>query len=222
MLSTIFGSMPRNKDHPANRSHPPSFWAAFLWSFLMQVSVRGRQLIEAFEGLRLAAYRDTVGIWTIGYGHSSRAGRPVPVSGMVITAAAADLILSNDLQAIEAGVLAAIKRPMEQGQFDAMVSLAFNIGLGAFRSSSVARYFNRGQPILAADAFRLWVRAGGKVLPDLVRRREAERQEFLFSASSDAAAVSTACSAAHKLDCPHGLLQRVASRLELTLAGAWA
>jgi len=188
----------------------------------MQVSVKGRQLIETFEGLRLTAYQDTVGVWTIGYGHSGRAGKPVPVSGMVITAATADFILTNDLNAIEAGVLAAIKRPMDQGQFDAMVSLAFNIGMGAFRSSSVARYFNRGQPILAADAFRLWVRASGKVLPDLARRREAERQEFLSSASVDVPAAFTANPVAHKLDSPHGLIQRLASRLELTLAGAWA
>ena len=129
----------------------------------MQVSGKGRRLIEAFEGRRLEAYRNSAGVWTIGYGHTARAGKPVPAAGMSISPAMADQILTDDLHAVEKGVLAAIKRPMAQGQFDAMVSLAFNIGLGAFRSSSVARAFNRGQVPLAANAFRLWVRAGGNV-----------------------------------------------------------
>jgi lysozyme len=191
------------------------------WEIVMQTSEHGRKLIEQFEGLRLHAYRDVVGVWTIGYGHSSYAGKPVPVAGMTITAAQADTILADDLRRVEMGVLAAIKRPMEQGQFDAMVSLAFNIGLAAFRSSSVARYFNRGQPILAANAFRLWTRAGGRELPDLARRREAERQEFLFQ-GSETVPDRAAANIAHAVDNPHGLLQRVAARIELEFAGAWA
>jgi GH24 family phage-related lysozyme (muramidase) len=186
----------------------------------MQVSKKGRMLIEAFEGPRLEAYRDAIGVWTIGYGHTARAGKPVPIAGLSITSAMADQILANDLDATEKGVLAAIKRPMEQGQFDAMVSLAFNIGLGAFRSSSVARCFNRGQVLFAADAFRLWVRAGGHVFPGLVKRREAERQEFLFAGSQDPPAAPVAI--AHAVDHPHGTIQRLASRIELAFAGAWA
>jgi lysozyme len=186
----------------------------------MQVSEKGRRLIEAFEGLRLEAYRDAIGVWTIGYGHTARAGKPVPAAGLSISASVADQILAADLHAVEKGVLVAIKRPMEQGQFDAMVSLAFNIGLGAFRSSSLARAFNRGQVFLAADAFRLWVRAGGDVLQGLAQRREAERQEFLFAGSQDLPAAPVTL--AHAVDHPHGLIQRLASRVELELAGAWA
>jgi lysozyme len=187
----------------------------------MQVSIPGRKLIEAFEGLRLDAYRDCAGIWTIGYGHTARAGQPVPAAGLSITATMADQILADDLRATENGVLAAIKRPMEQGQFDAMASLAFNIGLGAFRSSSLARYFNRGEPSRAAGAFRLWVRSGGKVLPGLVRRREAERHLFLFAGSQDFFQVREIATA-HVIDNPHGMVQRMACRIELELAGLWA
>jgi GH24 family phage-related lysozyme (muramidase) len=187
----------------------------------MRTSASGRKLIESFEGLELKAYRDCVGVWTIGYGHTAKAGKPVPVAGLTITQAMADMILSDDLHAFETGVLAAIKRPMEQGQFDAMVSLAFNIGLGAFRSSSVARYFNRGQPLLAADAFLLWARAGGIVQLGLMRRREAERHAFLFASPPDLPSVHETAMA-HAVDNPHGPVQRMAARAELELAGLWA
>ncbi len=185
----------------------------------MQTSEHGRKLIEAFEGLRLKAYRDAASIWTIGYGHTERAGKPAPTAGMSITEAEADSILAGDLQGVEKGVLAAIKRPMEQGQFDAMVSLAFNIGLGAFRSSSVARYFNRGEPVMAANAFRLWDRAAGKVQPGLARRREAERSEFMGAVFEDVSSASI-LQTIHKVDHPHSFLQRVGARLELALAAA--
>ncbi len=188
----------------------------------MQTSEKGRRLIEAFEGLRLKAYRDAVGIWTIGYGHSSRAGtKPVPCAGMIITQLQADQILAEDLHVVETGVLAALKRPVSQGEFDAMVSLGFNIGLGAFRSSGVVRYFNRGQPVLAAEAFLAWDRAGGRVLPDLARRRAAERVEFLFRGAAELPPAPPE-NPAHAVDNPHGLVQRMAARVELEMAGAWA
>jgi len=183
----------------------------------MQISDRGRKLIESFEGLRLKAYRDAAGVWTIGFGHSTGAGNPIPAAGMTITAAEAGTILSNDLKKFEACVLSAIKRPMEQGQFDAMVSLAFNIGTGAFRSSSIVSLFNRGDIIAAANAFRLWDRAAGKVQPGLAKRREAERAEFIFSGSGDLPPASIV-EMTHKVDNPHSLLQRAAARLELALA----
>ncbi len=188
----------------------------------MQTSDKGRALIEAFEGLRLKAYRDSVGVWTIGYGHSSRAGsRPVPCEGMVISQAEADRILANDLHIVEKAVLAAIKCPTEQGQFDAMVSLAFNIGIGAFRSSGVVRYFNRGRPLIAAEAFLSWDRAGGRVLLDLKRRRAAERMVFL-SRATPLMPAEPSDAMVHAIDNPHGLVQRVAARIELSMAGAWA
>ena len=137
-----------------------------------QVSGKGRALIEGFEALRLKAYRDSVGIWTIGYGHTAVAGPPNPV-------AEADRIFSSDLGKFETGVSGVVNGKLTQNEFDALVSLAFNIGLGAFRSSSLLHLLNQGDKRSAADKFLNWTHAGGKVLPGLVRRRTAERKMFL-------------------------------------------
>lgn len=145
----------------------------------MITSDAGRKAIMQREGVRLTAYRDSVGVLTIGVGHTASAGYPAPQPGMAITAGECDDILRRDLRKFETAVNAAIARPMTQNQFDAFVSLAFNIGGGAFASSSVAREFNAGNIAKAADAFRLWNKAGGRVLSGLVTRREAERRQFL-------------------------------------------
>lgn len=145
----------------------------------MKTSREGIALIKRFEGLRLKAYRDSVGIWTIGYGHTSMAGKPTVSAGLTITAQEAEDILVNDLVKYEAAVDKAIKRNPTQSQFDAMVSLCFNIGPGAFAKSSIARKFNAGDVEGAADAFLIYRKAGGKVLPGLEARRRAERAHFL-------------------------------------------
>lgn len=145
----------------------------------MQTSQRGRDAIAKREGVRLNAYRDSVGIWTIGVGHTAAAGHPAPVRGMKISKAECDEILSRDLAKFEAAVDRAVTVSMAQHEFDALVSLAFNIGGGAFAKSSVVRRLNAGNRRGAADAFRLWNKAGGKVLQGLVNRRESERAQFL-------------------------------------------
>lgn len=145
----------------------------------MRTSRAGLDLIKQFEGLELRAYRCPSGIWTIGYGHTAKAGAPVPVAGMVITPERAEEILRADLGAYEAAVRKAITRQPTQAQFDAMVSLCFNIGPDGFARSSVLRLFNAGDMQAAADAFRLWNKSRGRVLRGLVRRREAERDLFL-------------------------------------------
>ncbi len=144
----------------------------------MKTSAKGRALISEREGVRLKAYKDSVGIWTIGVGHTAAAGQPDPAKVKTITAAQCDEILSRDLAKFEEGVSSAIKRPMTQNQFDAFVSLAFNIGLGAFKGSSVVRYFNTGDNEKAAQAFMMWDKAGGHVLPGLAKRRLSEMQQF--------------------------------------------
>lgn len=144
----------------------------------MKTSADGRKRISEREGVRLKRYRDSVGIWTIGTGHTAMAGPPDPNIVKTITMAENDAILERDLAKFEAGVEQAIKRPMTQAQFDAMVSLAFNIGLGAFAKSSVVRRFNAGDTAGAAAAFMLWVKAGGRVLPGLVKRRHSEVAQF--------------------------------------------
>lgn len=179
----------------------------------MQMSPEGRkQLIEAFEGLRLTAYRDPAGIWTIFYGHTSRAGEPLVMQGMMGTAEEADRVLSSDLLSVEIGVNACIKAAVRQREFDAMVDLAYNIGLGNFRSSSVLRFFNQGYKQACADAFLLWHRLHGYVLPSLTRRREAERAWFLGLSP-----IVPVNDPVHLVDHPDLLRTRVANRIALAL-----
>lgn len=144
-------------------------------------SEAGRNLIAAFEGVVLKAYPDpgTGGApWTIGIGHTASAGKPVVTKGLTITRAQAFEILARDLNLFEATVRKYVKVPVSQAQFDAMVSLCFNIGGQAFAGSSVVRHLNANRPRDAAAAFELWNKAAGRVMAGLVRRREAERALF--------------------------------------------
>lgn len=152
----------------------------------MKTSSKGLALLKTFEGLRTKAYRDGGGVWTIGFGHTAAAGAPIPRAGMEITAQDAMDILARDLGQYERGVSAALKRSPTQNQFDAMVSLCFNIGVDAFQDSSIVRCFNAGDPQLAAERFLLWNKDNGKVIPGLTRRREAEKALFLEQGDSPA------------------------------------
>lgn len=145
----------------------------------MKTSSAGRAAIAAREGNVLTAYRDSVGIWTIGVGHTAAAGSPAPRAGMKITAAESDAILSRDLAKFEAAVNNAVRVPLNQNEFDALVSLAFNIGGGAFAGSTLVKKLNAGDRAGAANQFNVWVKAGGKTLKGLVTRRAAERAQFL-------------------------------------------
>jgi lysozyme len=150
----------------------------------MKMTKQGLDLIKQWEGFRAKAYRCPAGVWTIGYGHTSMAGKPDVKPGMAISKAEGERILMNDLRVYEAGVRSAIKVNLTSNQYSACVSLCYNIGVGAFRRSSVARFCNRSQWKNAADAFALWNKAGGKVLPGLVRRRAAEAALFLKSSNA--------------------------------------
>ena len=143
----------------------------------MQISNKGRDFIKGFESLRLVAYPDpaTGGKpWTIGWGHT-KGVKP----GDRITQEQAEQFLSDDLSVFELTVNSAIKRPMTQNQFDAMVSLAFNMGGPEFVGSTLVKKFNAGDVLGAADQFPRWKFGKGKVMPGLVRRRAAERETFL-------------------------------------------
>lgn len=152
----------------------------------MQTSSAGRAAIMAREGVVLTAYPDpaTGGEpWTIGVGHTSAAGPPNVTKGMKITRAEADQILSRDLRTFEAAVSSAVKVPLSQNEFDALVSLAFNIGAGAFKKSTLVKKLNAGDRKGAAEQFLVWVKAGGKTLQGLVNRRRSERLQFLSGTS---------------------------------------
>lgn len=131
-------------------------------------------LLKEFEGLRLEAYKDVAGVWTIGYGHTGGVK-----AGDSITLEQAKQLLDQDLVRFEKAVNDGVKRPMTQNQYNAFVSLAYNIGVSGFLGSTALRRFNAGDVKGAADAITWWNQAGGKVVKGLVRRRAAERDLFL-------------------------------------------
>jgi len=148
----------------------------------VKTSIAGIEAIAKHEGLRLRAYPDpaTGGEpWTIGYGHTSAAGLPKVLRGMVITKERAREILANDLVKFENAVEKALTVNPTQNQFDAMVSLCFNIGPANFGKSSVLKFHNGRQFEKAAGAFALWNKAAGKVMAGLTARRAAERALYL-------------------------------------------
>lgn len=136
----------------------------------------GRALIERNEGCRQKAYLDSVGVPTIGYGHTG----PDVHLGLGISLARADELLAADLEKFQDGVGDLLgSTPTSDHEYSAMVSLAYNIGLGNFGKSSVLRAHLAGHREIAADAFRMWNKAGGRVLAGLTRRREEERAMYL-------------------------------------------
>lgn len=154
----------------------------------MKISSSGIDLIKHFEGLRLRAYRDPAGILTIGYGHTETVAE-----GQVITEAEAEALLRQDLDRFERGVSDLITAETHEWQFDALVSLAFNIGLGAFEGSTVLRRHNAGDYEGAGEAINWWNKAGGEVLAGLVRRRLAEEELYIDGLEEMAAEERAPC-----------------------------
>lgn len=143
----------------------------------MTTSDAGRKMIENFEGCALTAYQDQRGIWTIGFGHVDPA---VVKEGLTCTQGEADAWLAYDLKTAESAVNRDVKVPLNQNQFDALVSLTYNIGSGNFLESTVLRRLNLGPDYEgAADAILMWDKTDGEVNPGLVNRRTAERTLFL-------------------------------------------
>lgn len=159
----------------------------------MKVNQRALDLIKEFEGFRAEAYRDAVGVWTIGYGTTSRADVGIyPVPGMIITKAEAEWYLQKAVDKFAANIATHITAPINENEFGAFVSLAYNIGPGAFAKSSALRHFNNGDHARAAASILLFNKAGGKVLRGLVRRREAEKALFLTPVSKTTTKPATA------------------------------
>ncbi|WP_008314190.1 lysozyme [Leptolyngbya sp. PCC 6406] len=143
------------------------------------INAAGLKLIKTFEGRELRAYQDSVKVWTIGYGHTSMAGPPEVTPNMTITAEQAEEILKQDLRKFEQGIRDRVSVTLDSNQFSALVSFAFNVGLGAFQNSTMRRLLNSRDYNGAANEFPRWVKAGGQTLQGLVRRRNAERALFL-------------------------------------------
>ncbi|HBK4842834.1 MULTISPECIES: lysozyme [Enterobacter cloacae complex] len=145
----------------------------------MQTSDKGIALIKQFEGCKLTAYQDSVGVWTIGYGWTQPVdGKPIR-AGMTIKQETAERLLKTGLVRYESDVSRLVKVGMTQGQFDALVSFTYNLGARSLSTSTLLRKLNAGDYAGAADEFLRWNKAGGKVLNGLTRRREAERALFL-------------------------------------------
>jgi lysozyme len=136
-------------------------------------SKAGLALTESFEGVRLVAYQDQVGRWTIGYGHAEGVHE-----GDTCTQEQAEQWLEQDVQWAESVVNNHVTIPLTQTQFDALVDFVFNVGSGNFEHSSLLELVNTGDFEQAAQQFEKWSHAGGVVVAGLLRRRIAEEQEF--------------------------------------------
>lgn len=148
----------------------------------MITSEKGIRLIKQFEGCSLTAYPDpgTGGDpWSIGYGWTHPIdGKPVK-RGMTIDQVTADRLLKTGLVGYENDVLKVVRVKLTQGQFDALVSFAYNVGSRALSTSTLLKKLNAGDIKGAADEFLRWNKAGGKVMLGLTNRRKAERDVFL-------------------------------------------
>ena len=156
------------------------------------------ELVKKFEGIpdgdprtvNIDPYLDPVDIWTIGWGHAIRyEGRFLKGSADTalakslypsgITLDQAEVLLRGDLINAGRDVLSVVAVDVNENQYGALVSFTFNLGLGNFSSSTLLKKLNAGDTAGAAGEFPRWVRAGGKMLPGLVKRRAAEQQLFL-------------------------------------------
>lgn len=150
----------------------------------MKINNAGLELIKEFEGFEADSYQDPVGIWTVGYGTTRAAAVGIdPKPGVSVTEPEGEYYLRLAVDKFASAILPKIKRPINQNEFSAFLSLAYNIGPGAFGRSSALKHFNAGDKQKAADSILLWNKAGGRVLRGLVRRREAEKALFLSPVS---------------------------------------
>lgn len=146
---------------------------------LMAVSAKGIDLICSFEGLRLTAYDDGIGVWTIGFGTIKYPNGVRVKRGDTCTLEQAKSYMKYDLIEFEHIVNSLVKVPLNQNQFDALVSLTYNIGSGAFKGSTLLKKLNISDYKGAADQFDVWVNAGGKRMQGLANRRTKEKLLFL-------------------------------------------
>jgi len=152
----------------------------------MKINQATVELVKEFEGFSAKAYKCPAGIWTIGYGTTAAAGVGItPKEGMTISKSDAEGYLHAALEKFASQIEDAITAPINENEFGAFVSLAYNIGPGAFKKSSALSAFNAGDKAKSAKAILLWNKAGGKVLKGLTRRREAERKLFLTPVGSN-------------------------------------
>jgi lysozyme len=140
----------------------------------MKISDEGLSLIKHFEGCELKAYRCAANVLTIGYGSTKGV-----TEDMEITQEGAEELLQEEMHEYEGYINDMVKVPLEQHQFDSMVSWVFNLGSGNLSSSTLLKKLNNSEYDEVPEQIKRWNKAGGKVLEGLVRRREAEALLFL-------------------------------------------
>ncbi len=146
----------------------------------MKTNEAGLRLIKLYEGLRRQPYRCPANIPTIGFGSCyGLDGKRVTMDHRMITLDEADYLLRREVRHAERQVARLITAPVTENQFSALVSFTFNVGGGAFQSSTLRRKVNRREPDNASREFARWRYAGGRVLPGLIKRRKAECELFL-------------------------------------------
>lgn len=141
----------------------------------MKINQNGLNLIKVSEGCRLTSYKDGGGILTIGYGHTG----PDVLENQTITQEQADIFLQNNISQFEDGVTKLVKVSINENQFSALVSFAYNLGLGALKRSHLLQRVNESKFLEAGNEFLKWDIDGGKVVKGLTRRRRAEVKLFL-------------------------------------------
>lgn len=148
----------------------------------MNISANGIALIKQFEGCKLKAYPDPASggkPWTIGYGWTQAVDGRAIIPGMTIDQSTADRLLKCGVVQYEQGVNQLVKATITQGQFDALVSFAYNLGLRSLSTSTLLAKTNAGDIKGAANEFGKWINANGKPMNGLIKRRAAERELFL-------------------------------------------
>tara|TARA_Y100001970_G_C14217721_1_gene850676 strand:+ start:702 stop:1163 length:462 start_codon:yes stop_codon:yes gene_type:complete len=139
----------------------------------MEISQEGLSLIKKFEGCELESYKCAAGVWTIGYGSTKGVEE-----GMEISQERADMLLLEDVEVFEEAVSKLVEVPLEQNQFDALVSWTFNLGSTNLQNSTLLKVLNNEDYEGVPSQIKRWNKAGGEVLQGLVRRREAEALLF--------------------------------------------
>lgn len=163
----------------------------------MNISDKCLEMLKHHEGVRYRPYQCPALLWTVGVGHvidqshikipvQERRALPIPDGwDRTLSADEVDALLKQDLHRFEAGVLRLCPVNLNQSRFDALVSFSFNVGCGNLQASTLRMRHNRGDIQGAADAFLMWTRGGGRVLPGLVRRRKDERERYLSEPEVD-------------------------------------
>lgn len=146
----------------------------------MKVSDDCIKMIKHHEGVRLKPYKDPIGLWTVGVGHLIGDGKTLPIEWFrTFTMDEVDELLKSDLRKFEKGVLRLCPNNLTQSRFDALVSFAFNVGLGNLQASTLRQKHNRNDVFGAAKEFLKWNKAGGKVFRGLTIRRQDESNLYL-------------------------------------------